>query len=492
MDETLKNAEPVSLWGHFDEIRKLPHPSEHEGPVADWVCRLAEQHGASWVRDSATPVGNVVIRVPATPGHEGAPIVILQGHLDMVGEKDNAVEHDFLKDPIKLRKEGDLLYACNTTLGADNAIGLAAALACLTDPDVVHGPLELLFTVEEETGLTGARSLDASLLQGKILLNLDSEEHGALYIGCAGGADTVATLAVDPRPLAGDGWTPLKVVVGGLRGGHSGIDIPFGRANALLLLAAALQRALQLGIDLQLASFAGGSKHNAIPREAEALLFTREPERLAEVLRREAIAAFVRYVGSEIVEAIRIEAQPAQVAPQVWNPLVRDRFLALLASLPHGVIRMSEAVPGLVETSNNVAVAVFGEGAVKLTLSSRSSVNEELRRVQQGIVLLLQAAGCEVHADEGYPGWQPDLQSPILHRLDRIYTELFGSAPARKAIHAGLECGLLGAKVPGMDMISFGPDIFSPHSPTEHVSIPSVALFWKLLKAVLADLAKNP
>ncbi|MBM4318789.1 MAG: aminoacyl-histidine dipeptidase [Deltaproteobacteria bacterium] len=486
MDENLIDAQPPSLWSHFDEIRKIPRCSGAESAVAAHVEQIAARHQATWQADAA---GNVVIRVPASPGAEQAPCVILQAHLDMVGEKNADVAHDFAADPIGLRREGEMLFAQGTTLGADNGVGIAAALAVVTDPGVVHGPLELLFTVDEETGLTGARNLDATLLRGRALLNLDSEEHGALFIGCAGGAETAARLQVDQRPLPGTrGLTPLKIEVRGLAGGHSGIDIHLDRGNALVILRDALARVLALGIELQLASFTGGSKHNAIPREAEALVWTSAPMRLDEVLRRETEAVAARYQGRE--QGIRIQAQVVDVPVQVWSPLVRDRFLSLLAALPHGVIRMSQEVPGLVETSNNVAVAAFDRGMLTLTCSSRSSVNGELRRVQQGIVDLLAAAGFEVDADEGYPGWAPNLESPILRQVEQVFLAQFGKPAQRKAIHAGLECGLLGAKVPGLDMISFGPDIFSPHSPTEHVSVPSVASFWQLLCGVLAEIAR--
>lgn len=485
MDQSLIDAEPQELWRHFDEIRKIPRCSGDEAAVAEHVRQVAARHGATSQTDGA---GNVVVRVPARPGFEHAPVVILQNHLDMVGEKDGDVLHDFARDPIQLRREGEMLHACGTTLGSDNGVGIAAALAVLSSSDVVHGPLELLFTVDEETGLTGASNLDASMLQGRTLLNLDSEEHGALFIGCAGGAGTVAHLQADLHPVRA-GLTPMRVTVRGACGGHSGMDIHLGRANALLLLRDALSRAASQGIELALASFSGGSKHNAIPREAEALVWTDEPERLSAVLARETEAAAARFAGIE--QGIRIKAEAAEAPDQVWSPLVRDRFLSLLASLPHGVIRMSQEVPGLVETSNNVAVASFQQGVAKLVNSSRSSVNAELKRVQRGIVELLAAAGFQVEAEEGYPGWAPDLESPILRRTEKVFHDLFGTAPQRKAIHAGLECGLLGAKIPGLDMISFGPDIHSPHSPNEHVSIPSVGRFWRLVRGVLEDIARS-
>ena len=487
MDASLQGLKPPSLWKHFDELRKIPRASKSEEAAAAHVCKVAEEHGVPFEQDAA---GNVVIKVPASPGAQNAPVVILQGHLDMVCEKDADLDFDFDKDPIGLRLDGDMLYAQGTTLGSDNGIGVAAGLALLDEPELKHGPVELLFTVDEETGLTGAQELDASLLEGRILINLDSEEHGLITIGCAGGADTQARLELDARPLGtSECRTPMKIRVRGLKGGHSGIDIHLGRANALLLLARALSRALALGIRVELASFSGGSKRNAIPREAEALVWTDDEKRLREVLARETAAASARFEGVE--KGISFEAEDAQVEPLVWSALVRDRFLSMMAALPNAVIRMSTEVPGLVETSNNVGVAVFADGALELTCSTRSSVNEELKRVQRGIVAQLEAAGFDARPAEGYPGWKPDLMSPMLARIERVYTEVFGETPRRSAIHAGLECGLLGAKVAGMDMTSIGPDIHDPHSPTEHVNVASVADFWRLLVGVLGDLSRE-
>ncbi len=484
MDDSLKGLQPESLWRHFDALRQVPRGSKAEEKAAEFVIQVAKDAGARWEQDAA---GNVVIYVPASPGAEAAPTLILQGHLDMVCEKDKATEFDFTKDAIQLRREGDMLYARGTTLGADNGIGVAASLAVLTDPSVTHGPVELLFTIDEETGLTGAQRLDASLLSGRMMANLDSEEHGEICIGCAGGADTVATLDLGLQPLEPAGLTACRVGVRGLKGGHSGVDIHHGRANALILLRDALARALVLGIDVRLVSFSGGSKRNAIPREAEALLWTDDFARLQQVMERETSAMAGRYAVVE--DGVRIELFPAEVPAEACSSELRDRLLATLAGLPNGVIAMSAAVPGLVETSNNVGVITCEGGVLELTCATRSSVNPELKRVQGLIVERLRAGGFEARPEEGYPGWAPNAASPILARLERVFTDVFGTPPSRGAIHAGLECGLLGGKIEGLDMVSFGPDIHDPHSPTEHVNVVSVEKFWRLLVGLLADLA---
>jgi len=487
MDDTLKGLQPEPLWGLFDELRRVPRASKVEERAAAWVKRVADEAGARWASDDA---GNVVVYVPASDGAEGAPTLILQGHLDMVCEKDSDVEFNFDTDPIRLRREGKMLYAQGTTLGADNGIGVAAGLAVLRDPTVLHGPLELLFTIDEETGLTGAQRLDASLLSGRTLVNLDSEEHGEICIGCAGGADTRASLATEPRPLEDpDGYTCMQVAVRGLKGGHSGLDIALGRANAILLLADVLLQAVRRGIDVQPVSFVGGNKRNAIPREAQAVLWTDAPARLRELVARESAAAAARYAGAE--EGLRIEIEGATAEPVAWSPLRRDALLMALSGVPNAVIRMSREVPGLVETSNNVGVASYADGTLELVCATRSSVNDELRRAQDSIVAMLRHAGFDVAPEEGYPGWAPNPASQILVRVEAVHTAIFGDPPRRAAIHAGLECGLLGAKLPGLDMVSIGPDIFDPHSPTEHVDVESVGAFWRLLSGLLADVARS-
>jgi len=489
MPTSVANLEPQGLWRHFDEIRKIPRPSKHEERIAAHVVAWAEGRGFKVRRDAA---GNVVVEVPATEGFEGAPTVVLQGHLDMVAEKNQDVAFDFMKDAIETRIVDDYVYATGTTLGADNGIGVAAAMAVADDPEAAHGPLELLMTVDEETGLTGAMQLDPSLLHGRTMINLDTEEDGALYIGCAGGADSTCTFTVS-RTFASMATAPFQLTVRGLRGGHSGVDIHENRGNAIKFLARALNAARSSGVDFELVSLAGGSKHNAIPREADAVL--RLPKPLEKTFRDAvaATAAALRIEFGEIDPNQKLEVKALDDTDElrrVFNRADRDRVLDALLACPHGVLAMSRAVPGLVETSNNLAVIVTEGDTVRLTISHRSSVAPSIRAVSEQVAAVFRRAGAEVESHDGYPGWAPNPKSPVLLTALRVYERELGRKPAVKAIHAGLECGLIGEKFPGMDMVSMGPQIESPHSPDERVQISTVGTFYRLLKAVLAELAK--
>jgi dipeptidase D len=477
----LAALEPRSLWEHFDALTRIPRPSGHEGGAAAYVESVARRIGAEVRRDA---VGNVVLAVPASAGREHAPTVILQGHLDMVAEKNKGIEHDFLKDPIRTRVEGEWVGAVGTTLGADNGIGVAAALAAATDPSVAHGPLELLFTIDEERGLTGAIGLDATLLKGRTLLNLDSEEDGAIYVGCSGGCDSI--LHLDPRwtaPTAGR--APLLLEVRGLRGGHSGLNIHEGRGNALKLVVRILFSALEAGVRFDLAAIRGGSKHNAIPREAEALIHVDPADRA----KLDGIVACQREgFGIELAgvdDGVEVALSDAAPAERVASADAAGRLVRLLGVLPHGVIAMSRDIPGLVETSNNLAVVELEGSHVRIVTSSRSSVAPSIRMVLDAIRAAGQLAGAEVESRDGYPGWKPNLASPALGVVREVYRRRWGREPEVKAIHAGLECGLLGEKVPGLDMVSFGPQIEGAHSPDERVHVASVDRFWGALKDVL-------
>jgi dipeptidase D len=484
----LEQLEPRLIWKHFDAIRQIPRPSKHEERVAEHVVNWARTKGFEVKRDAAA---NVLVRVPATPGHEKAPVIVLQGHLDMVPEKNSDVTFDFLKDAIQVRVVGDYVYATGTTLGADNGIGVASALAVAEDPSAVHGPLELLFTLDEETGLTGAMQLDSSLLTGKTMLNLDTEEDGALYIGCAGGADTHATFTV-ARKETRPGTLALHIAVRGLRGGHSGVDIHENRGNAIKFLLRALESVRARGVRFAIVSLAGGSKHNAIPREADAVI------RIAphnEAKTRKAVLATEKTLKEEFGEIDpqgRIELSQVKdnaANRLVWRPKDAERVLDALLACPHGVLAMSRAVPGLVETSNNLAVVTTEGDEVAVVASSRSSVMPSLAATTQQVAAAFRLGGAEVEAHDGYPGWKPNPNSPILKTVARVYERDFGAKPLVKAIHAGLECGLIGERYPGMDMVSIGPQIESPHSPDERVQISTVDKYYKLLKATLAELA---
>ena len=486
MKSPLEHLEPRLVWQHFDAIRRIPRPSKHEEQIAAHVVAWAAGRGLAVKRDG---VGNVVVCVPATRGHEKAPTVVLQGHLDMVPEKNQDTPFDFLKDPIAVRVVDDYVYATGTTLGADNGIGVAAALAVAEDPDAVHGPLELLFTIDEETGLTGAQQLDATILKGKTLINLDTEEDGALYIGCAGGADASSVFTLELEP-AGRG-TAYRLSVRGLRGGHSGVDIHENRGNAVKFLARVLATARQQGVEFAISSLAGGSKHNAIPREADAVVVVAPASDAGFRTAIEETAALLRDEFGEIDpnQRLDVEAIPSAEATTAWSAKDRDRILDALLACPHGVLAMSRAVAGLVETSNNLAVVVQEGDRLRITTSGRSSVMPSLKAVMAQVAAVFRLAGAEVNVHDGYPGWKPNPSSPVLLKTIEVYKREFGSEPAVKAIHAGLECGLIGEKFPGMDMVSLGPQIESPHSPDERVQISTVGRFYRLLNAVLAELA---
>ena len=488
MSSPLLDLEPKLLWQHFDGIRQIPRPSKHEEKISAHVEQWASEHDYELVKDAA---GSMVIRVPATDGHEHDETVVLQGHLDMVCEKNADVDHDFMTQGIVIEVDGDWVRAKGTTLGADNGIGLAAAMAVADDADVVHGPIEILATVDEETGLTGAKMLDASMINGKILLNLDTEEDGAIYMGCAGGADTDAFLKVSRRRgLLGS--VPVKLAIRGLSGGHSGLNIIENRANAIKLATRVLQAALYADIDVDLVSIDGGSKHNAIPRECFAVCrldkgaidgFREVAEAFAKDFREE-------FTATDPDLSVEVEEMDDDDATrQVLNVHARDRLLRLLDALPHGVQTMSRDVPGLVETSTNLAVVETQEDGLKFVTSHRSSVMPALFALRRSVTSNFRQAGAQVSYDEHYPGWQPNPDSAILNRAADVYERLFGERPEIKAIHAGLECGLLLDKVPGMDAVSMGPQIEGAHSPDECVQISSVAKFYKHLAALLEDLA---
>ncbi len=488
MSSPLESLEPRLLWQNFDAIRQIPRPSKHEEQVVQHVRDWARDHGFV-VRDDEA--GNLSIQVPATPGHEGAPTIVLQGHLDMVCEKNSDVEHDFMTQGIEVDVHGDWVVARGTTLGADNGIGVAAAMALAVDEGVVHGPLELLCTIDEETGLTGAKQLDASIVDGRIMLNLDTEEDGAIYIGCAGGVDSTGSLKLSRRRALMN-TVPVHLAVRGLRGGHSGLNIIENRGNAVKLVTRVILAALDAGIEVDLASINGGSKHNAIPREAFAVCRIHKSDlgRFKEVVDLCSAAFDEEFRASDPDMSVALdEMEDSEEACQVLNIHARDRLLRLLDGLPHGVLTMSRDVPGLVETSSNLAVIESSENSAKTITSHRSSIMPALFAVQRQVYSIFQQAGAEVESDDAYPGWKPNPDSPIVQKTAEVYQKLFGEAPAIKAIHAGLECGLLIEKIPDMDAVSIGPEIHNAHSPEERVQISSVQKFYRHVVALLEELA---
>jgi dipeptidase D len=482
----VSELEPQPVWSHFDRILTIPRPSKGEEEIRRYVVERAEARGLETRRDAA---GNVVVTVPATAGHEDAPVVVLQSHLDMVQEKDRDVDFDFAKDAIRPVRDGEYLKADGTTLGSDNGMGVAAMLAVMESGDLVHGPLELLFTMDEETGLTGASELAPDLLHGERLLNLDTEEEGALYVGCAGGGDSLLRLPLADE--AATGGAVLEVKLTGLKGGHSGVDIHLQRGNAIQLLARILHAAEgEIPFPVGVVAFEGGTAHNAIPREAFATVRVPAGEE----------AAFEAAVRKEL-EKVRNEYRPADPdveldvhraaggADRVLDAATSRRVLSLLAALPHGVQAMSYDIPDLVETSTNLATVKRKGGVLEVLMSSRSSVDSAIAALRGRIRAVGELAGADVEEGGGYPGWKPDMDSELLRVMRRLHEEVLGEEPEVKAIHAGLETGIIGEKYPGMDMISFGPQIEFPHSPDERVHVASVGRFWKLLKATLAELA---
>jgi len=479
----VESLEPRRLWQHFHRILQIPRASKEEERIRAYVLEVAERNGLDARVDGA---GNVVVRKPATAGREGNDVTILQSHLDMVNEKNTDVEHDFATDPIHPERDGDYLTARGTTLGADNGIGVAAMLAVMEDPDLIHGPLELLFTVDEETGLTGAASLDGSLLQGRRLLNLDTEEEGTIYVGCAGGGDSSLTLPIawtDP-PDAGVG---MKLSLRGLRGGHSGVDIHLQRGNAIQLLARLLETAGR-GLTVHLADINGGNMRNAIPREATATVVIARDD--AAPFRDRALTEFARVrsafgiadpnmaLGLDDVDA----HVPVMDVDSTWT------CLHLLHAMPHGVEAMSLDIPHLVETSTNLAVARVEGDHLHVLTNTRSSIASELAALRARIRAIAHLAGADIDQDDAYPGWRPDLDSAILAFVRDVYARHLGREPEVKAVHAGLETGIIGEKIPGMDMVSIGPQIEFPHSPDERVRIPSVGEFYALLTRTLERL----
>ncbi len=486
MSEPITSLQPTLLWKHFHGLTQVPRPSKKEGKILDHLKRLVADLGYTAEQDAT---GNLLVRKPASAGCEHAPTVVIQGHIDMVCEKNKGTEHDFDNDPIRAYVDGDWVTADGTTLGADNGIGVAAALAVLESKDLVHPPLELLFTVDEETGLTGAKGLQPGFLTGSIMLNLDSEEDGALYVGCSGGMDTAGVMPLTMEPTPAD-WAAIDIQIGGLKGGHSGLDIHTGRGNAIKILTRIIDAIGRVG-DVRIATIAGGSKRNAIPREAEAVVCV--PAAVLD----DAIAVVNGFNDILMIEISNVEPGIAVTAKAVTVPASViastqcTTLLDTLYSLPHGVLKMSADLEGLVETSTNLATLTMENGRLVIGTSQRSSVESEKLDAVRMVSAVLKLAGLEIVYGDGYPGWKPNMQSFILQRTMDTYNQLHGEEPLIKAIHAGLECGLIGEVYPKMDMISFGPTIEGAHSPDERLHIRTTAKFWTLLTTLLENIARS-
>jgi len=479
----IKDLEPGKLWSIFYDLTQIPRPSKSEQKAVEFARAYGEKLGLETIRDKT---GNVIIKKPPMPGCEKKPGIILQAHLDMVPQKNSDIDHDFEKDPIQAFIDGEWVTAKGTTLGADNGIGVAAALSVMASKDIQHGPVEALLTIDEETGMTGAFNLEAGILEGKILINLDSEDEGELYIGCAGGVNTSARFNYINKPVP-DGMKGFKVSVSGLKGGHSGLDIHLGRGNSNQLLFRFMYNAFKK-YGLRLSEVDGGSLRNAIPRESYAIVTV--PEKF-EAGFLESVDEYRKIFTAELgsVEPdLAFGAEPVKLPRLVIDRDIQKNLIKSVYGLPNGVIRMSPEMPGVVETSSNLAIVKSGKDHIEVLCLLRSSVDSAKDSLARSIQCVFELAGAEVIHDGDYPGWKPDVDSNVLATMKEVYNKKFGKVPEVKVIHAGLECGIIGDVYKGLDMISFGPTIRFPHSPDEKVNIETVKKFWEFLVSTLESM----
>jgi dipeptidase D len=485
LSDAIKGLKPELVWKYFAEIALIPRCSKHEENIARYILETAKKLGLQSKQDT---FGNVVVKKPASSGFERKQSIALQGHLDMVCEKNADKVHDFSKDPIELVRKGDLLMANGTTLGADNGIAVATNLAIMEDRSLQHGPLEFLFTIDEETGLTGASNLQKGFIESKTLMNLDSEEEGALYVGCSGGKDTLATWKVTFEGVPSN-MIAAELSVKGLRGGHSGLEIDKGRGNAIKIINRVLIELFAIGV--RLSTINGGNKRNAIPRETTAQLFI-PPKKLHDA--KALVAKFNATVKAEFATVekdliVSVTELPKVKKGKAVKKAQQRKIMQTIAALPHGVLKMSVDIPGLVETSTNVAVIQTTNKVITLATSQRSSVASELDEAVQSTAFIFTLGDASAKSSDGYPGWKPDLNSPILKIAKQTYKSLYGKDPEVKAIHAGLECGIIGERCPGTDMVSFGPTLEGVHSPDEKIYIGTVERFYNFLLAILKNVS---
>ncbi len=488
MKKDLESLKPSEIWSVFGQILQVPRPSHHEEKIRDFVMDFGNKQGLETFKDEA---GNVIIRKPATPGMENRKGVILQGHLDMVPQKNSDKVHDFEKDPIEAVIDGEWVRANETTLGSDNGIGVSAILAVLASAKISHGPVEALFTATEETGMDGANGLQPDVLKGEILLNTDSEDEGELYVGCAGGEDLVATFKCKSKKPAPKS-SGLKLSVTGLKGGHSGIDIPLGRGNAILIFFRILKQ-INLKYSARLVEIEGGSLRNAIPREAFGLLSVKKSQ-VAKITSLVAEATEVIKNELSVTEpGLKVQVEKTKAPKKVIGKSVQCKLTRAVIGCPNGVIRMSDSMAGLVETSSNLAIVKSDKKKETIFAAClmRSSVDSAKAHLGTMISSVFTLAGAKVKISGGYPGWKPNPDSLILKTMQEVYKVKYGKVPEIKAIHAGLECGILGGKYPNWDMISFGPTIRFPHSPDEKVNIASVQKFWDFLTDTLRNIPEK-
>jgi len=486
MGKDILNLEPKSVWKVFYDFTQIPRPSKHEDKVQAFAEGFGKNLGLETIKDE---VGNIIIRKPATPGMENRMGVILQAHLDMVPQKNSATPHNFETDPIDAYIDGEWVKARGTTLGSDNGIGASAAMAILQSTDIPHGPIEVLLTSDEETGMTGANGLKPGLLKGDILINLDSEDEGELYVGCAGGVNTNAFFTYKKAEVPAN-YLPYRVAVTGLKGGHSGLDINLGRGNANKIMNQLLIQGSQR-FGMRLASIEGGSLRNAIPRESFAVVVI--PDGDMEAF-KEFIADFeanAQLAFDKADPGLVITADATKMPDHLIDEDTQNKLYHAIDKCPNGVIEMSKDMPGVVETSTNLAIVKSSDGTIEFASLQRSSVDEEKTRVSDEICNILEDAGATVDVSGDYPGWKPNVDSPILQTMKDVYRVKFDKVPEVKVIHAGLECGILGSAYPNWDMISFGPTIRSPHSPDEKVNIETVGMFWDFLLETLKHIPER-
>lgn len=479
----IRKLEPKEIWNYFYELTRIPRPSKKEARIIQYMKEFGKSNNLETIIDK---VGNVIIRKPATRGMEKRKGVIFQAHLDMVPQKNSDKIHDFEKDPIETIIDGDWVKADGTTLGSDNGIGVASALAVLSSRNIPHGPIEALFTVDEETGMTGVFGLKKGLLKGDILLNLDSEDEGELYVGCAGGID-VGAVKKYGQEKPPEGMTAFKVAAKGLKGGHSGVDIALGRANSNKIMFRFLMQA-ESDFGIRLAEAAGGDLRNAIPRESYAVVLVPE-SKSAEF--KKFVRGYEKMYRAEFAETepdLSFTAEKTEIPARVMKASDQYKIIRALFVCPNGIQRMSQAMKGLVETSNNLAIVRCMNGNFETYCLTRSSVDSAKEATAWKIAAVFHLIGAKVTLSGSYPGWKPNMSSPILETMSRVYMKKFGKTPEIKAIHAGLECGLIGGVYPNLDMISFGPTIRYPHSPDEKVNIPSVKKFFDFLCETLKEI----
>lgn len=482
---SITNLEPKEVWHYFNEVCNVPRPSKHEEKMIQYLLDFAAEHKLDAKKDKA---GNIVIRKSGTVGLQDGNVIVLQSHMDMVCEKNEGAVHDFFNDPILPVVEGDWVRALHTTLGADCGIGIAASLAVLANKSLVHPPIEALFTVDEESGLTGAKALEFGMLKGKILLNLDSEDEGEIFVGCAGGIDSIATLNFVPEPVPTN-FNAFKITVAGLLGGHSGDDIEKGRGNSIKILNRFLYQLIKT-CEYRISTFQGGNLRNAIPREANVVLAipSDKKEQLAIELNHFRVEMENELFRKE--PKFKVSLESTELPESVMDAESQEKIVKMLYAMPHGIHAMSYRMPGLVESSTNLACIRFKPGAVvEIVTSQRSDLESGKQDISQMVEAVFKLAGAKVRLGEGYCGWTPNPDSYTLEISRKCYEELFGVKPIVRSIHAGLECGLFLEKFPELDMISFGPTLRGVHSPDEKIEIASVGKFWKFLTELLPKLA---